>query len=292
MEILSHSEWKQKVIDHNKRVLPYVEDFRGRRARRKCHPVNDFLFTYYSHRPGQLLRWSPGIGFGLEVKGDDSMIGSHFKLENKICSLDFNLMTDRQKKELVWIHNLMKLTSTRSGIFKCFGLHEWAMVYRASLSDIRHEKYPLRMTLDQVNSFLNSQKLCCSHYDAFRFFTTEARSMNNLELGIDDRMKYEQPACLHTNMDLYKWSYKLSPWMASEVVVDAFLLALEIRQLDMRASPYDLRSLGYEPIRIETASGREEYESLQRDFSLKAKPIRQRILNSTEEIIKYLEINI
>ena len=98
MEILSHSEWKQKVIDHNKRVLPYVEDFRGRRARRKCHPVNDFLFTYYSHRPGQLLRWSPGIGFGLEIKGDDSRIASHFKLENKICSLDFNLMTDRQKK--------------------------------------------------------------------------------------------------------------------------------------------------------------------------------------------------
>ena len=78
--------------------------------------MNDFLFTYYSHRPGQLLRWSPGIGFGLEVKGDDSRIGIHFKLENKICSLDFNLMTDRQKKELVWIHNLMKLTSTRSGI--------------------------------------------------------------------------------------------------------------------------------------------------------------------------------
>ena len=84
MEILSHSEWKQKVVDHNQRVLPYVEDFRGRRARRKRHPVNDFLFTYYSHRPGQLLRWSPGIGFGLEVKGDASRIGSHFKLENKI----------------------------------------------------------------------------------------------------------------------------------------------------------------------------------------------------------------
>ena len=76
------------------------------------------------------------------------------------------------------------------------------------------------------------------------------------------------------------------------VIVDAFLLALEIRQLDMRASPYDLRSLGYEPIKIETSSGRKEYESLQRDFSLKAKPIRQRILNSTEEIIKSLEIKI
>ena len=59
MEILSNSKWKQKVLDHNKRILPYVEDFRGRRARGQIHPVNDFLFTYYSHRPGQLLRWSP-----------------------------------------------------------------------------------------------------------------------------------------------------------------------------------------------------------------------------------------
>ena len=26
------------------------------------HPVHDFLFTYYSFRPAQLRRWSPGYG--------------------------------------------------------------------------------------------------------------------------------------------------------------------------------------------------------------------------------------
>ena len=92
-------------------------------------------------------------------------------------------------------------------------------------------------------------------------------------------------------MDLYKWAYKLSPWISSEIIVDAFLLAVEIRQLDMRASPYDLRSLGYEPIEVETANGRDQYESLQRNFARKATHVRQRLLKSAEEIIEMLGFN-
>ena len=291
MEILSNSVWKQKVTDHTNRILPYVEDFRGRRAKGQVHPVNDFLFTYYSYRPGQLLRWSPGIGVGLEVQDNEERLGNHFKLDKKIGYLDASLITERQKRELVWIHNLMKLTSSRSGVFKCFGLHEWAMVYQTSLSDIRHEKYPLRMSLDKINDFIDSQKLCCSHYDAFRFFTPNARPLNSFDLVMSDRAKYEQPGCLHTNMDLYKWAYKLSPWISSEIIVDAFLLAVEIRQLDMRASPYDLRSLGYEPIEVETANGRDQYESLQRNFARKATNVRRRLLKSAEEIIEMLGFN-
>lgn len=46
------------------------------------------------------------------------------------------------------------------------------------------------------------------------------------------------------NMDLYKWAYKLSPLVPSELVADCFALAREIRTLDMRASPYDLADPG------------------------------------------------
>ena len=60
-------------------------------------------------------------------------------------------------------------------------------------------------------------------------------------------------------MDLYKWSYKLSPLVPSELVADCFALAREIRELDMRASPYDLAELGYEPVAVETPAGRPEY---------------------------------
>ena len=57
----------------------------------------------------------------------------------------------------------------------------------------------------------------------------------------------EQPGCLHAGMDVYKWAFKLTPLVPSDLVADAFDLAREIRVLDMEASPYDLRELGYDP---------------------------------------------
>ena len=54
-------------------------------------------------------------------------------------------------------------------------------------------------------------------------------------------------------MDLYKWAYKFYPWTPSDLIADAFELAVEIREIDMRASPYDLGVYGFEPITIEIA---------------------------------------
>ena len=46
----------------------------------------------------------------------------------------------------------------------------------------------------------------------------------------------------------------------------------------MRAGPYDLRSLGYAPIAIETAAGRAEYEQHQRAFAVRGEPLRARLV--------------
>jgi hypothetical protein len=54
------------------------------------------------------------------------------------------------------------------------------------------------------------------------------------------------------------------PVVPSELVMDCFELARDIRSLDLRAAPHDLRELGYEPVRIETAEGKTEYVRLQR----------------------------
>ena len=56
-------------------------------------------------------------------------------------------------------------------------------------------------------------------------------------------------------MDLYKHAFRLSPLVASELVADCFELARDIRVLDMRASPYDLADLGYEPVPDRDARG-------------------------------------
>jgi hypothetical protein len=78
-------------------------------------------------------------------------------------------------------------------------------------------------------------------------------------------------------MDLYKWAYKLLPAVPSELLVDCFVLARQIRELDMRASPYDLTDLGYLPVRIETVAGKAEYVAAQRDFAARAQVLRRRL---------------
>jgi hypothetical protein len=85
-------------------------------------------------------------------------------------------------------------------------------------------------------------------------------------------------------MDLYKWAYKLGPLVPGELLLDCFELARDIRELDMRASPYDLSALGYEPVRIETIEGKVEYVAAQRGFSERAAPLRERLLEVCRSI--------
>ena len=73
-------------------------------------------------------------------------------------------------------------------------------------------------------------------------------------------------------MDLYKWASKCMPWVGSDLLWQCFQLALKARELDMRASPYDLSEYGYEPVKIETPEGRAEYETLQRQISQSPTP--------------------
>jgi hypothetical protein len=80
-------------------------------------------------------------------------------------------------------------------------------------------------------------------------------------------------------MDLYKWCYKLTPLLSSELVLDCFRLAREVRELDMRAGPYDLADLGYPPVRIETPEGRADYVRAQRGFAERGQVLRAALLD-------------
>jgi hypothetical protein len=158
------------------------------------------------------------------------------------------------------------------------------MVYHQTAEEIRHQGYELRLPPDQLAAFLQTQALCCTHYDAYRFFTPAARPLNQWQPVLETRLEMEQAACLHANMDLYKWSSKLWPWIGSDLIGECFAHACEGRDLDMRASPYDLRHLGYEPILIETPEGRAQYEKEQRQLAQKAQLLRQRLLESADFI--------
>ncbi|MGH3335208.1 MAG: 3-methyladenine DNA glycosylase, partial [Nocardioides sp.] len=180
------------------------------------------------------------------------------------------------------ISGLLTATADRPASFGCFGLHEWAMVHRAD--ETRHD-WPLRLGRSGTDEVVESHRIACSHFDAYRFFTPSARPRNTLSPGSEDRAAYEQPGCLHANMDLYKHAFRLTPMICSELVADCFELARDIRVLDMRAAPYDLTDLGFEPVRIETAGGKQEYVAAQRDFAERAAPLRQRLVDECERLL-------
>jgi hypothetical protein len=159
------------------------------------------------------------------------------------------------------------------------------MVYRQPPGDLRHGSWPLRLGGAGTDRVVESHRIACSHFDAFRFFTDGARPLNTLAPGSGDRPAFEQPGCLHAGMDLYKHAYRLSPMVSSELVADCFELARDIRVLDMRASPYDLSGLGYAPVRIETAAGKADYAAGQREFARRGAPLRGRLVEECERLL-------
>jgi hypothetical protein len=180
---------------------------------------------------------------------------------------------------------ILKGTAKRPGQFGCFGLHEWAMVYRQEKFELRHEYLKLRLGAEGTDTVVEQNRIRCSHFDAFRFYTPDAVPLNELTPTRGNQRTMEQPGCLHANMDLYKWAYKLTPALPSELVMDCFELSWRIRTMDMQASPYDLEEWGYPPIRIETPQGKAEYVEYQRAFAAESQELRARVLQAIEPLL-------
>lgn len=255
------------------------------------HPVYDFLFTYYAFRPAWLRRWHPGPDVALageaaraflrwpeyrEIAGDDG---------TPAVALDPAALPAHRREFVGWLRGMLAAMQTRPAFFGCFGLHEWAMVYRQTADEVRHNAWPLRFPAGELARIVEAQPVCCTHFDAFRFFTTPARPLNKLQPTRTDTAQLEQRGCLHANMDLYKWAFKLAPFTPAELTADCFELARDIREIDMRASPYDLRELGFVPIPVETPAGRAEYERHQRDFAARGEPLRARLIALCDRLL-------
>jgi hypothetical protein len=142
----------------------------------------------------------------------------------------------------------------------------------------------LRLSRGEIAEFVRLREVRCSHFDAFRFFTEAARPLNVLKPTAERRRELEQPGCVHVAMDNYKWATKFHPWVSSATQRAALWLAVRARELDMRASPYDLRALGFEPICIETTSGREEYVRQQKALAAEAAGVRRALLGELRAV--------
>jgi hypothetical protein len=283
-EVLDEASWTARRDAHQARVDAWVQPHLERRRDGVPHPVEDFLFTYYSQRPAALRRWHPG--FGVALAGPEAEAYAGLKGYGGVSTgstargaVAVTVAHVRGRRPLLEpLHRLLTATAGRPAQLGCFGMHEWAMVYRLEQDDVRHATWPLRLGSDGTDHVVESNRVACSHFDAFRFFTDDARPRNVLQPGRDDRAEFEQPGCLHAGMDLYKHAFRLTPMVASELVADCFELARDIRVLDMRASPYDLSALGYSPVRVETPEGKQEYAAAQRAFAERGAPLRLRLI--------------
>jgi hypothetical protein len=278
--VLEPSDWEPLQAAHAERVDALLAGHLERKARHEKHPIEDFLFTYYPTRPKQLRVWHPGPGVGL--RGAQAYEGKRgYLYADDVARLD-PAEVSRRGDSITWIRQLLSATAGRQPQFGCFGLHEWAMVYKTS--EVRHD-WPLRLGGEGTDQVVKSSKIACSHFDAFRFFTEPARPLNVLQPTRESQPALEQGGCLHANMDLYKWATKLMPFTPSSLLLDCFELARDIRTLDMRASPYDFLSLGYDPIPIETPGGKAQYAASQRTFADRAQPLRLRLIDLCDQLV-------
>jgi hypothetical protein len=271
------AEWSAQAAAHEERADVLTAGRRARVQRGQTHPVDDFLYTYYSYKPGLLRKWHPGR----DVTLADAACTPHaawrwYRVDGDDVTADTEGFLAEKAPLVRAIRGILSSTLGRTGSYGCFGMHEWAMVYRDR--ETRHP-VPLRLGHDGTDAVVESHELRCTHIDAFRFFTPDATPRNRFAPARETQADYEQPGCLHAGMDLYKWAVKLGPLVPGEVLLDAFELARDIRELDMRASPYDLRDWGYEPVAVETPTGKATYVAAQRAFTERAQPIRRALLD-------------
>ncbi|SMY00654.1 hypothetical protein BSP239C_03133 [Brevibacterium sp. 239c] len=282
---MSAPRWRALRDDHATKIAERTDAHIARRLKGEKHPVEDFLFTYYPFKAGQLAKWNPGPGVQLELadEADQTYFDRRWYTRSHagtIAEVVVESWLDDRGDGAKFIASLLQSTLRREANFGCFGIHEWAMVYKLTEEQRRHQQVPLRLSPAATDAVVESHRIQCSHHDAFRFFTEPARPRNTLQPTRESMVANEQPGCLHAGMDLYKWAMKIGPIAPSDLVVDCFDLTLDIRTLDMEASPYDLRDWGYGVVAIETAAGKAEYMDRQRVFSARAQALRQRLLDA------------
>lgn len=283
--VLAASEWDPLARAHEARADAATAERKARAARGETHAVDDFLYDYYSTRPSLLRRWHPGVGVTLQA-ADAHATWRWYVTDSAGTRVDAVAFWEARGATVDWVSGLIGATLNRPAKYGCFGLHEWAMVYR---DDSTRHPLPLRLGAAGTDAVVEENSLVCTHYDAFRFFTEPAVKLDAEQRGAPQptratQAQMEQPGCLHATMDLYKWCAKLTPAISSGLTMDCFDLAVEVRRLDMAASPYDVSQFGLAPVAIETPEGKREYAARQREIALRGEALRRRILEACDAI--------
>jgi hypothetical protein len=269
----------------------------------KQHPIFNFMMQYFHVSMKRLFIYSPGIGVDVSDELDyihrHPELSKYLRLDGRQARLVPPPLTPEKVVALRNTLTLLKNTASKAPMLSCYGLHEWAMLYRDDGNSgggvHAHQSLPLRVSHATIREAVVG-RLRCSHFDAVRHFAPAARPLNTA-LTTPTRANQhltDQPGCVHVSMDLFKWAVKLFPFIESGVIADALAVALQAREVDMRASPYDLTAyrngqLGgtfrSDPICVETPEGRRQYAVEQRMLFDQAAPVRAQLVAAYEAVL-------
>src|SRR6195952_465072 len=125
-ELLDRATWTQLEADHQREVDELTSAHRSRVSNSRTHPVEDFLFTYYSFRPSQLRRWHPGAGFALLDGAERAEWRFHRVLtvpgsDTPAVVADVDEFVASRGKSVGFIRELLSSTAEATPQFGCFG---------------------------------------------------------------------------------------------------------------------------------------------------------------------------
>ena len=233
---------------HRARLAPYVEPHLARRRAGEKHPVHDFLFTYYSFSAAKLLDWQPGW----PDSGTPELARAAARPDRRDAR---PAAGDRRHGRPT---------------FGCFGLHEWAMVHRAD--ETRHP-VPLRLGADghrrgrrvAPDRLLALRRLPVLHRRRRGRSTAPARPRR--PAGV-------RAAGLPARRD-GPLQARLPALAAGRLRPGRRLLRARLghpRPRHARVAVRPRPTWGFEPVRIETPEGKQEYAAAQRGFAERAAP--------------------
>lgn len=310
--------WKEEASIHREEMLsklyPPGNVLKTRQHATKEHPIYNFLHRYYRYSVNDVLKYSPGIGVSLQYDDvdridqlSDSLHTSFLSIDKFKHSMSFDIAMLHEKLspnlKFGWIdlsHNwkTLETLNRRAPFYGCFGFHEWAMLYSGRNSaklggqgqlKKHQETLRLRVTQEAIDEVVETGPVRCTHFDAWRFFHPDAQTLNVINpLTRQSQTQYEQPGCIHANMDLFRYAYQLYPFVPSRLLRTSLDIAIRARKIDMRASPYDCSD--YEeckegPIFVETKDGRLQYAQEQEALYHAATPVREELLAVYSQVL-------
>ena len=194
---LEPTSWQQQRKDHRQRISELIDDYLERRSHQRKDPVMDFLFEYYAFRPSYLKSWTPGLGtLLLEGSSADWRFEEMAHTQGN-CYLDITYFDKDRISAAQWILDVLQKSADSKPSFGCFGMHEWAMVYKADR--VRHDYLSLRMEKDELAEFVESRPLVCTHFDDFRFLPMRPSRKTGITSAATTLPTWSSPAaCIPT----------------------------------------------------------------------------------------------